>query len=194
MENLDSPTGTAELEMGVATINVGINWNVLQKKAGFGLLLYQVVVSKQTQHHKISDFLVHPILQMPPFQAHACHYGTLGPALVSEMADTMSRTKETKMLSKSFGPSYFFFILFFPKLNILFKFYFDSQHFGPTRDTTYYCMYSTNNDHPSIQQLRWGLQITNRMGPNDLVNGKHLSFSVRPEGWEKATLSDLNST
>ena len=30
MENLDSPTGTAELEMGVATINVGINWNVLQ--------------------------------------------------------------------------------------------------------------------------------------------------------------------
>ena len=40
MENLDSPTGTAELEMGVATINVGINWNVLQKKAGFGLLLY----------------------------------------------------------------------------------------------------------------------------------------------------------
>lgn len=94
------------------------------------------------------------------------------------MADVMSRTKEAKMLSKSFGPSNFLFILFFSKLNILFKFYFDSDSQRPTRlgDTTNYCMYSTNNDHPSIQQLRWGLQITNRIVPNNVVNGKPLSF------------------
>ena len=51
------------------------------------------------------------------------------------MANAMSGTKEAKMLSKSFGPRNFFFILFFSKLDILFKFYFDSQQPKRLEDT-----------------------------------------------------------